>query len=172
MALRHCTVVENWGDIGGSMPTNDPVDVFKYYDMRGDDECWTWNGGWNGYSPTRRRRPYFMAGGKRKIAYRWVYELVHGVELTPEQLIRHSCDRGDYPVGCGNPSHLSIGTVQDNSNDMTAHERHGLPHHVVKAIRNLLSQGVTQQEVADRYGVSRECIRDIGLRDTYRHIPD
>jgi DNA-directed RNA polymerase sigma subunit (sigma70/sigma32) len=67
---------------------------------------------------------------------------------------------------------MRIGTHDDNMDDMKQRQRHGLPHHVVTAIRTLLAQGKTQQEVADLYGVSRSRIRDIGLRDTYRHLPD
>ena len=149
---------------------NDSVDVFKYYDMRADDECWTWTGPWGGQPRNRGRRPYFMAAGKRMMSYRWVYELVHGVSLTPDQVIRHSCDHGDYPIGCGNPAHLSIGTHQDNMDDMTTHQRHGLPASVVRAIRTLLGQGKTQQEIATTYGVSRETISAIATHRVYRHI--
>ena len=142
------------------MPTKEPVDVFRYYEMRGDDECWPWLGRWGGRPGDQR--PYMMSNGKRQAAYRWVYELVNGCTLNPDQPILHSCDNGNYPVGCGNPAHLSIGTNEQNMREMTERQRHGLPHHVVTAIRKLLEQGRTQQEIADLYGVSRERIRDMG----------
>ena len=44
---------------------------------------------------------------------------------------------------------------------MKERERHGLPATVVRAIRRLLSEGQTQQSVADLYGVSREAISAI-----------
>ena len=151
--------------------TNDPVDVFNYYAMGSDDECWPYTGpSWGGREHTRR--PYFMANGRRQAAYRWVYELVNGVTLTPDQFILHSCDNGGFPIGCGNPQHMRIGTNDDNMNDMKQRQRHGLPHHVVTAIRTLLEQGRTQQEIADLYGVSRERIRDIALHKYYRHVPN
>ena len=150
---------------------NDPVDIFKYYDMKGEDECWAYIGrAWGGQP--RERRPYFMAAGRRQIAYRWVYELVHGVILTSDQLILHSCDNGGYPIGCGNPAHMRVGTNQANMDDMKDRARHGMPATVVRAIRTLLERGRPQQEIADLYGVSRETISAIATQRVYRHITD
>jgi DNA-binding XRE family transcriptional regulator len=151
------------------MPSNDPADVFRYYAMGNDDECWIYTGNaWGGQA--REKRPYFMAQGRRQIAYRWIYELVNGVTLTPDQLILHSCDKGGYPVGCGNPAHMRIGTVQQNSDDMMDRQRHGLPKTVVRAIRTLIEQGRTQQEIADLYGVSRETISAIATTRVYKKV--
>lgn len=151
------------------MPSNDPADVFRYYAIGNDDECWIYTGNaWGGQA--REKRPYFMAQGRRQIAYRWIYELVNGVTLTPDQLILHSCDKGGYPVGCGNPAHMRIGTVQQNSDDMMDRQRHGLPKTVVRAIRTLIEQGRTQQEIADLYGVSRETISAIATTRVYKKV--
>ena len=149
--------------------SNDPIDVFKFYDMRQPDECWPYTGrAWGGQE--REKRPYFMASGRRQIAYRWIYELVHGVVLDPTQLILHSCDNGGYPTGCGNPEHMRVGTVSENSSDMTSRERHGMPKTVVRAIRTLIEQGVPQAEIAERYGVSRENISAIATGRSYKHV--
>jgi len=45
--------------------------------------------------------------------------------------------------------------------DMVDRERHGLPAIVVKAIRKLRSEGKTQKEVAELYGISREAVSAI-----------
>jgi DNA-binding XRE family transcriptional regulator len=148
---------------------HEPVDVFSVYVMGNDDECWPYIGSaWGGTN--REPRPYFQAKGRRQIAYRWIYELVHGVTLTPDQLILHSCDNGGYPIGCGNPAHMKTGTVQENSNDMMARERHGMPKTVVRAIRTLLEQGRTQQDIADLYGVSREAISAIATQRVHKQV--
>lgn len=152
------------------MATNDPKDIFKFIVMRGNDECWEWLGTWGGRS--RDRRPYFMADGRRTMAYRWVWELVNGQRISSDQLVLHSCDNGGYPVGCCNPHHMRIGNNVDNANDMTERQRHGLPHHVIRAIRTLLQQGRTQQEVADLYGVSRETISAIATQRVYKHVAE
>lgn len=152
------------------MASNAPSDVFKLVNMRGPTECWPWLGTWGGRK--REPRPYFMADGRRTMAYRWVYELVHGVTLTKDQIILHSCDGGGYPIGCSNPAHLRLGTHEENMSDMVQRERHGLPATIVRAIRRLLDQGLTQQEVADRYGLSREAISAIVTGRSHKHVED
>jgi hypothetical protein len=150
--------------------SNEPSDVFQYYRIGTDEECWPWLGAWGGRE--REKRPYFMARRRRQIAYRWVYELVNGVELVPKQLVLHSCDRGGYPVGCGNPLHLRLGTVQDNADDMVQRDRHGLPKTVVRAIRTLLEQGRPQHEIAALYGISREAVSAIATKRVHKDVED
>lgn len=155
--------------IGDDDMSNSPTDVFSYVAMKGKNECWSWTGTWGGRATDRR--PYFQAAGKRRIAYRWVYELVHG-PLPDDLLILHSCDQGGYPVGCCNPNHMRTGTHDENMADMTSRERHGLPKTVVRAIRRLIEQGETQQDIATRYGLSREAVSAIATERTYKHLAD
>jgi hypothetical protein len=151
---------------------NTKLDVFKLYDTEYlDNGCWLWLGAYGGR--TRTLRPYFQHGNKRQIAYRVVYELVHGVTLTSDQLIRHSCDNGGHPIGCGNPEHLSLGTNSQNMSDMKLRERHGLPHHVVRHIRRLLENGeLTHDEIAGLYGTSASTISAIATGRVYAHVGD
>jgi transcriptional regulator with XRE-family HTH domain len=65
---------------------------------------------------------------------------------------------------------LELGTHQDNMDDMTSRGRHGLPATAIRAIRKLLDQGVIQQEIADRYGVSRETISAVATGRVYGHV--
>lgn len=147
--------------------SNEPVDVFAYIDMRGPDDCWPWTGPWGGRAG-QERRPYFQADGRRTMAYRWVWELVHGERLPRSQQLLHSCDNGSYPTGCCNPAHLRRGSHQENMNDMVSRERHGLPKFAVNGIRTLLEKGRTQQEIAELYGVSREAISAIATGRSHR----
>lgn len=147
--------------------TNDPIDVFKQYRMLGPDECWPYIGSAWGGQP-REQRPYFMANRRRQIAYRWIFELVKGVTLTPDQFILHSCDNGGYPVGCGNPAHLRLGSREENTNDAIQRERLGLPKTVVRAIRTLLEQGKTQQEVSELYGIARTTVSAIATGRSHK----
>jgi hypothetical protein len=150
---------------------NEPSDVFKLVEMRGPDECWPFTGqAWGGRA--REPRPYFMSNSRRMIAYRWVFELVNGVTLTPDQLILHSCDNGGAPIGCCNPAHLRLGTTAENMDDMKMRERHGLPHTVVRAIRRLLEQGQTQDEIARLYGLTREVVSSIATKRVYQHVKE
>ncbi len=149
--------------------TNDPIDVFKLIDMRSADECWPYIGpSWGGQR--RDRRPYFMARGRRTMVYRWVWELVKGETLTEADLILHSCDNGGWPIGCSNPNHMRKGTVQENSNDMTDRQRHGLPATVVRAIRRLLAAGRTEEYISKQYGLTRETVSAIKTGRAYKHV--
>jgi hypothetical protein len=149
--------------------TNDPKDVFKLYDMsNGEHGCWQWLGGWTGRE--REKRPTFTCNHRRTMAYRWVYELYHGDTLTPDQTILHSCDNGGYPVGCGSVYHIRLGTREENTNDAIERSRHGLPKNVVRAIRQLLSQGQTQEEVAALYGISRSAVSAIAIGRIHSHV--
>lgn len=144
--------------------TNQKVDVFKRIDMSGGkDACWPWTAKLAG-----NKRPYFTVDGKKILAYRLVKELVTGIALPSNAIERHTCDN----PRCCNPRHLIEGTHQDNMDDMKGRERHGLPHHVVKAIRRLLEAGRVQQEIADLYGVSREAISAIATNRVYTHVTD
>lgn len=146
---------------------NDPVDVFQYIDMRGATDCWRWLGPWGGRAG-KERRPYFQAGKRRTMAYRWVWELVTGELLPQSQALLHSCDQGGWPVGCCNPHHMRKGTHEDNMQDMKLRERHGLPKFAVDGIRKLLEEGRSQPEIAALYGVSREAISAISTGRSHR----
>jgi transcriptional regulator len=65
---------------------------------------------------------------------------------------------------------MRLGTVQQNSDDMMERERHGLTKSVVKAIRTLLDQGRTQQDIADLYGVKRETVSAIATARVYKKV--
>jgi len=134
---------------------NTPEMVFTKIDMHGGDVsvCWEWKGKVNASDG----RPYFTVDNSRRPAYVYCLELFTGTIQKEDQVARHSCDN---PICC-NPHHLVFGTHQDNMDDMKERERHGLPKIVLRAIRVLLGEGKTQQEIADLYGVSRETISAI-----------
>ena len=144
---------------------NRPEDVFKSIDMSGGRHaCWPWQGPLAGRD---KDRPYISIRGKSVIAYRVVYELVHGVKLESNQLIRHTCDNSL----CCNPEHHVLGTHQENMDDMKDRERHGMPHHTVVAIKNLLDAGkMTQEEIAEQFGKSREIVSKIATGRLYSHV--
>ena len=131
---------------------NIPTDVFKQIDMGDSDECWEWKGRYN----KKDDRPYFSCNGRERAAYAIVLELSSGEEAAGRYVL-HSCDNSH----CCNPHHLRWGTHQQNMDDMSDRDRSGLPKRVVKAIRKLRSEGKTQKEVAELYGVSREAISAI-----------
>ena len=109
------------------MPTtNGQSDVFKLIDI--GRQTTSVGGGWElgvdvrmqkgvGHTSWQRRQ--------RKVAYRWVFELVNGVELTPNQLVCHSCDQWKLSCRLRQPLHITLGTNQDNKDDAVKRERVG-----------------------------------------------
>jgi hypothetical protein len=143
-------------------PPNRKVDVFKFISIRGDDDCWLWTGGLVG----RDSRPYFSVDGKKLLAYRIVYELWTGKELTPQTLMRHKCDNRV----CCNPAHLEEGSHQKNMDDMKERARHGMPHQSVRHIKKLILQKVPYSVIAERYGCSKSLISEIANGRAYTHV--
>lgn len=143
-------------------PANRKVDVFKFIDMKGENDCWLWTGGLVG----RDSRPYFSVDGKKLLAYRIVYELAKGKVLTSGVLMRHICDNRI----CCNPNHLVEGSHDKNMQDMKERERHGMPHHTVRHIKKLILQKIPYSVIAERYGCSKSAISEIANGRAYAHV--
>lgn len=146
-------------------------DVFQFISIRVKDgkpdteACWPWHED----APVSGRddRPTFTYKGRRYLAYRVVYELFTGEELSPDEVVRHKCDNKQ----CCNPHHLEKGTHQENMNDMKSRERHGLPHHTVRAIKTLLLAGsLTHEQIAQNFGISRQTVTAIKGGTIYSHV--
>ena len=106
-----------------------PEEVFLSIDMRGGDTeaCWEWTKSLSG----RDDRPYYAYEGKRVLAYRLVYELVHG-PIPDGHVIRHKCDNPK----CCNPYHLETGTRADNEKDKYERDRTGTPKEIVEYVKD------------------------------------
>ena len=96
-------------------------------------------------------------------AHRLAYSLVNDCPIPVGMLVRHSCD----DRRCVEPSHLSLGTHQDNSDDKLSRrrqafgERHGsakLTQGEVSVIRDRLAAGETCGSIAACYGVNKSTI--------------
>jgi DNA-binding XRE family transcriptional regulator len=130
-----------------------------------EDGCWEWTGACN-------------RGGYGGLSFAGVWWYVHrliavlflGLDAASGLYVLHTCDRPQ----CCNPSHLRLGSHADNMADASAKGRLSkklTPGEVIE-IRRLRAEGHTQQDLADRFGVSRMTIRQIERRETWRHLPD
>lgn len=90
--------------------------------------------------------------------------------------VMHACDE----PSCVNPSHLSLGTVAENNADAARKGRKPrgsrnpkakLDESQVLAIRERYARdGVTQQALANEYGVDRTAVQHIVHRKAWKHI--
>ena len=138
-------------------------------DVGGPGDCWEWKAGRNagGYGQ-------FRLGGKPHLAHR----LVVGLRTGDEGHALHSCDN----PACVNPAHLSIGTHQDNMDQMKSRGRqsslpgedHGqakLTDTKVLEIRARYATGqITQRGLASQYDVAHSLISMIINRKNWKHI--
>jgi len=98
------------------MPRHKPLhERFEASFTRGAaDECWEW-------TKARHKAGYGAIGanGRRAYGHRVSYELNVG-PIPPGMCVLHRCDNPP----CVNPSHLFLGTLRDNTQDMLRKGRH------------------------------------------------
>lgn len=98
------------------------------------------------------------------------FEKTHGVKLSKDQILRHSCDN----PRCRNILHISIGTLKDNSLDCLTRGRHRargknlLNPEVIREIRK--TSKISISEWAKRLNRSYNCIYFIKIGKTYAWV--
>lgn len=138
-------------------------------DKTGD--CWLWTASTAGKGYGQIKVP----GTRRQVyAHRLSYELHCGPVLKGLAVL-HRCDT----PRCVNPKHLFLGTKGDNATDMQRKGRHlygerNAKHRLteadVHAIFDLLDTGMTQRDIAERFGVGQMTISRIHRGDRWRHV--
>jgi hypothetical protein len=106
-------------------------------------------------------------------AHRVAWILSNG-QIPPDGILIHHCDNPP----CCNPSHLSIGTHQDNRDDCVSKRRQAsgekqglakLTWKLVREMRQLHQSGMLIKDIALKYGVhksvARKAIRAITWRE-------
>jgi len=121
------------------------------------DGCWIWtackdSGGYGNFKYDKK-----MIGSHR---FSYCLHNNYSLESISKLVIRHSCNN----TACVNPSHLSIGTQQDNMNDRQAagrqphgetHGRCKLPDDTIRTIR--AAQGL-HKDIAAQFGIHRSVV--------------
>lgn len=155
-------------------PPNKPEAFWRHVEKT--DGCWIWIGGTRQAINSNIRYGRFGINNVTWAAHRFSWKLTHG-KLARTIQVLHNCDNGL----CVNPSHLFVGTHQDNMRDRNekgrAARNYGnlngqakLSAHDIVPIRCLYDSGKTMAEIAHRYSVSRPCISLILSRKNWRHI--
>lgn len=144
---------------------------WKYVTPQDSDSCWLWQS-----STSSRGYGKFTYKGKTHAAHRFSYELHHG-PLNEGQMACHTCDN----PACCNPHHLFAGTPLDNVIDKMEKGRHRwakgkesphakLSEQDVRNIRNLREQGLTQREIAERFGIGQAQVHRIVHYQRWAHV--
>lgn len=156
-------------------PVSD-ADIDRYWNMVNvgePDACWTWRG--------RRDEDNYglhSAGSRQVRAHRLGWRIAHDMEeLQDSDVVRHSCDNPP----CQNPAHLLKGTTADNVADMLARGRNSVSfgRPAVKlslaAIEEIVAEYrtgvVSQDELAEKHGVSRSTIGMLIRGETFKSVP-
>lgn len=133
--------------------------------------CWNWTGSKH---PKGYGQLTFM--GYDQKAHRLSY-LLHNGEIPEGLCVMHICDN----PSCVNPSHLKLGTNQDNSDDKVTKGRQYRPtgeknpakilsEQKVQEIRQKYKTGLyTQLQLAIEYGTARSTIAEVTSGRTWFH---
>lgn len=135
-----------------------------------ENGCWVWK-------PSQERKKYgqFYVHNKPVATHRFSYEL-HNGQIEEGMYVCHHCDNPP----CVNPSHLFLGTSEENAQDMQDKGRKAIgertggaklqPSQVLK-IRELYASGnYGVVQLAGMFGVDFTNISMITTRKTWKHI--
>lgn|SRR6266850_556922 len=141
------------------------------------NSCWLWQGfvEKSGYP----RISIGLRHGRNLRANRVAWQLKYG-KIPEGKLVLHSCDN----KRCVRPSHLFLGTHQDNMDDMVKKGRSlkmdetfarrfpcKLSVEKAKEIRTLHSTGVQQKTLAEKFSVSRALVCAIVHNKVWQEVP-
>lgn len=130
--------------------------------------CWLWTGGRTrgGYGAFRTSQP------RRTVrAHRMAWELLWG-PIPEGKCVLHKCDT---PL-CVRPSHLFLGTVQENTDDMIAKgrgakgERMNMGKITEQAVREIRASREPLKVLAARYGIHPVHAGLIRRGKSWRHV--
>lgn len=135
--------------------------------------CWVWTG-----AKDRKGYGHMTRGQESFTSHRYSWLICNG-HIPSHQWVLHKCDT----PSCVRPSHLYLGTHDDNMRDMRIKKRkkgnngglrgethgcHVLTENQIQSIRT--TTGITQRELGKRYGVTQATISSILTRRTWKHL--
>lgn len=133
-------------------------------DIKEENDCWEWQA-------FRDKCGYGQFGIKYQIekSHRISYLLIN--EAIPEGMnILHKCDNPP----CCNPIHLFAGTQFDNIKNMASKGRNSClklnDEDVLEIVKLIEETTLTQQQIADKFGVNHRLISSIQNGVAWRHL--
>lgn len=146
---------------------------WKFVDKTDDDSCWNWNGNLvNGYGRISLGSKLLGSEGSHRVSW-----MMHNNQDIPDGYhVMHSCDNPK----CVNPSHLSIGTPKDNTQDMIVKgrkkivipigEKNGKSIINPEIVRFIRDSDLSHAELARQLNISNGCVRSVRSKRTWKHI--
>ena len=149
-----------------------PEDRFwKSVNKNGPNGCWIWDG-----ARTKEDYGTFVVNGRRMVVSRYAYALLVG-KIPEGHLVCHHCDNPP----CCNPAHLFAGTSQDNVSDCISKGRTNpvkgiespmakLSESEVLEIISLKRSGLTQSDIATRFGLNQSSVSRLFNKKRWKHL--
>ena len=148
-----------------------------------DDSCIYWPDGWARAVSGGRSVPGYAritSGPWAGCAHHYILHL-NGMKRPDEMSVaRHTCGRGQW--GCVHPRHVTWGTHRENMKDRSAlgeqrwdgerNSRAKLSASDVSYIRSAMKAGVSQSDLAKRYGVAQSSISHLKTGATWAKAAD
>lgn len=139
-----------------------PCDKERFWskvDIKSEEECWEWKDSLNhsGYGTLR----LCGRGGPQISAHRIAKTLSIGEEIPDGLVVMHTCDNPP----CCNPSHLELGTQQDNMDDMVNKGRSVTTFGHAKAdwdiVDEIRSSNLTGKQLSEKHHLAKSTISEI-----------
>ncbi len=157
-------------------------DFWKRVNRGAQNECWEWMGGRASRKAHMMQYGVVWNNGKRWKTHRFAFVDTNGPIASIKTLVCHTCDNPP----CCNPSHLFLGTHQDNALDCrdkgrlhiengTARYNATLDDEKVRFIRENYSfrgrdGGMTAKQLSEKFGVGRSMISSITNNHRWKHV--
>jgi hypothetical protein len=133
--------------------------------------CWEWTG----WATSKGYGVMQMGRNKRMRAHRLSWVIANGL-IADGQMVCHRCDN----PRCVNPSHLFVGTAQDNNSDMAKKgrlvrsfgERNGANVISAEVARSIYLDGREHRRIALEFGVSKALVAAIKQRKIWAHATE
>ncbi len=138
--------------------------------------CWLWTKALGRSSNTSNGYGILRVNKHNYAVHRLSAWLWKGFSIESKLFICHKCDT----PRCFNPEHLFVGSNADNIKDKCTKQRQSKGNQIwtakltpldIQKIDYLITQGITQQEIANRYNIERSRISYIKSRKHWRHVP-